>query len=72
MPSMHLYHVHKSFEGFRNCLDKTQCEVFDWLIFEVAGMREETLVMHPDHNEAAMMNILIEMELRLRKLERKI
>ncbi len=44
-------------------------EVFDWQVFEVAGMREETLVMHHDHTEAMLMNILIEMEMRLRKLE---
>jgi hypothetical protein len=30
----------------RNSLDRKQREVFDWLVFEVAGMREETLVMH--------------------------
>lgn len=66
---MHLYIVHKKFTGYRNALDKKRQEVFDWLIFEMAGMREETLVMHHDHTEAAMMNILIEMEMRLQKLE---
>ena len=35
-------------------------------------MREETLVMHPDHTEAMMMNILVEHEMRLQKLEKKI
>ncbi len=49
MPSMHLYMVHKKFEGYRNSLDKQRQEIFDWLVFEVAGMREETLVMHHDH-----------------------
>ena len=52
MPSMHLYIVHKKFEGYRNSLDKKRQKVFDWLVFEVAGMREETLVMHHDHPEA--------------------
>ncbi len=32
-------------------------------------MREETLVMHHDHPEAMLMNILVEMEMRLQKLE---
>jgi hypothetical protein len=49
--------VYKKFEGFRNGLDKRHQEVFDWLIFEVAGMREETLVNHPDHTEAMLNNI---------------
>ena len=70
MPSMHLYMVHKKFEGYRNSLDKKRQEVFDWLVFEVAGMREETLVMHHDHTEAMLMNILVEMEMRLQKLEK--
>ena len=34
-------------------------------------MREETLVNHHDRVEAAMMNILIEHEMRLQKLEKK-
>ena len=34
-------------------------------------MREETLVNHPDHTEAMLMNILIEMEMRLQKLEKR-
>jgi hypothetical protein len=72
MSSMHLYMVHKKFEGYSNSLDKKRQEVFDCLVFEVAGMREETLVMHPDHTEAMMMNILIEMEMRLQKLENKL
>ncbi len=69
MPSMHRYMVHKKFEGYRNSLDKERREVFDWLIFEVAGIREETLVNRPDPTEVMLMNILIEMEMRLRKLE---
>jgi hypothetical protein len=72
MPSMHLCIVHKKFEGYRNSLDKKRQEVFDWLIFAVAGMREECLVNHPRHTEAMMMNIMIEHELRLQKLEKKI
>jgi hypothetical protein len=72
MPSMHLCIVHKKFEGYRNSLDKKRQEVFDWRVFEVAGMREETLVNHPRHTEAMLMNILIEMEMRLQKLEKKI
>jgi hypothetical protein len=71
MPSMHLCIVHKKFEGYRNSLDRKHQEIFDWLVFEVAGMREETLVMHPDHTEAMLMNIMIKMEMRLRKLENK-
>jgi hypothetical protein len=71
MPGMHLYMVHKKFEGYRNSLDKRRQEVFDWLVFEVAGMREGTLVNHPDHTEAMLMNFLVEMEMQLRKLENK-
>jgi hypothetical protein len=32
-------------------------------------MHEEKLVMHHDRNEAVQMNILVWMEIRLRKLE---
>jgi hypothetical protein len=32
-------------------------------------MREEALVNHPRHTEAMMMNLLIEHEMRLQKLE---
>jgi hypothetical protein len=46
MPGMHLYMVHKKFDGYRNSLDNKRQEVFDWLIFEMAGMHEETLVIH--------------------------
>jgi BarA-like signal transduction histidine kinase len=59
--------VHKKFEGYRNSLDETRQEVFDWLVFEVAGMFEETLFNHHDRTEAMLMNILVEMEMRLRK-----
>jgi hypothetical protein len=52
-------------------LDKKRREVFDHILFELAGRREETLVNHADQSEAAMMNVLIEMELRLRALEAK-
>jgi uncharacterized membrane protein len=65
MPSMHLYRVHKKFEGYQNGLDKKRKEVFDWLVFEVAGMREETLVNHHDHTGTMLMNILIVMEMGL-------
>ncbi|MGA9139739.1 MAG: hypothetical protein WBZ29_05920 [Methanocella sp.] len=44
-------------------------EVFDWLVFDVAGMGGETLVTHHDHTEAMHMNIQVEMEMRLQKLE---
>jgi hypothetical protein len=37
----------------------------------LAGMPEERLVMHPDHKEAMLMNVLVEMEMRLQKLEYK-
>lgn len=72
MPSYHMYHVAKRFEGYRNSLDKERREVFDYLLFELAGRREETLVNHPDHTEAALMNILIEMEMRLKELEKEL
>lgn len=72
MPSMHLCVVAKRFEGFRNSHDKTRRDVLDNLIFEIAGRREETLVMHPDHMEALLMNILIEQELRIRALEERL
>lgn len=65
---MHPYMVHKKCESYRNSLDKNRQEVFDWLIFEVARMREETPVMHNDHTEAMLMNILVERDIRLRKL----
>jgi hypothetical protein len=45
--------VHKKFEGYRNGLDKRRQEVFDWLVFEMAGMREETMANHPDHKETS-------------------
>jgi hypothetical protein len=69
MPSLHLARVAARFEGYRNTLDKRQRAVFDHLIYELAGRREETLVSHPNHTEAAIMNILVEMELKLEKLE---
>jgi hypothetical protein len=70
MPIMHLYIAHKKFEGYRNSLDKKRQEVFEWLVFEVAGMREETMVIHHDHTEAMLLNILVETEMRLRKHDR--
>lgn len=69
MPSLHLAQVGEKFKNYRSTLDKKRREVFDYLLYELAGRREETLVMHPNHTEAVMMNILIEMELRLRQLE---
>jgi hypothetical protein len=66
---LHLYMVHKKIEGCRNSLDKKRRAVCDWLIIEVAGMCEETPVMHHNHTEAMIMNILIEMEMRLKNLE---
>lgn len=44
-------------------------EVFDCLVFEVAVMCEETLVRHLEHTGAMLMNILVEMEMRLQRLE---
>jgi hypothetical protein len=38
----------------------------------VAGTREDTLVMHQDHTEAMLMNILIEIEMWLMKLENEL
>ena len=69
MPSLHLARVATRFDGYRNALDKNRRDTFDYILYELAGRREETLVSHPNHTEAAMMNILIELELRLRHLE---
>jgi len=69
MPSMHLTMVAKRFDGYRQTLDKKRRDVFDYLLFELAGRREETLVNHPQHSEAALWNILIEQEMRIRRLE---
>ncbi|WP_424359843.1 hypothetical protein [Methanocella sp. MCL-LM] len=69
MPGLNLMKVHKRWDGYRQTLDKKRREVFDYIFFELAGRREETLVNHPDQSEAAIMNAMIEMELRLRVLE---
>jgi len=69
MPSLHLARVVSRFEGYRSALDRRRREVFDYILLELAGRREETLVMHPNHTEAALMNALIEMEMRLEALE---
>ena len=69
MPSLHLARVAARFDGYRNALDKNRRDTFDYILYELAGRREETLISHPNHTEAAMMNILIELELRLRHLE---
>jgi hypothetical protein len=71
MPSLHLMKVASRFDNYRYALDKKRREVFDYIMFELAGRREETLVMHPNHTEAALMNALIEMEMRLEALEGK-
>lgn len=71
MPGLSLLKVSKKWDGYRMTLDKKRREVFDHILFELAGRREETLVNHADQSEAAMMNVLIEMELRLRALEAK-
>ena len=72
MPSMHLAIMAKKFEGYRQTLDKKRRDIFDYLLFEIAGRREETLVNHPQHTEAAIMNILVEQELRIRELESRV
>ena len=72
MPGLSLMRVAKRWEGYRMTLDKKRREVFDFILYELAGRREETLVNHPDQSEAAMMNVLIEMELRLREVESKL
>ncbi|OPY25310.1 MAG: hypothetical protein A4E28_03172 [Methanocella sp. PtaU1.Bin125] len=64
--------VAKRWEGYRLTLDKRRREVFDFIMYELAGRREETLVNHVDPSEAALMNALIEMELRLREVESKV
>jgi hypothetical protein len=71
VPGLSLLKVSKKWDGYRMTLDKRRREVFDHILFELAGRREETLVNHADQSEAAMMNVLIEMELRLRALEAK-
>jgi hypothetical protein len=71
MPGLSLMKVSKRWEGYRMTLDRKRRDVFDYILYELAGRREETLVNHPDQSEAAMMNALIEMELRLRALEEK-
>jgi hypothetical protein len=71
MPGLKLLKMASKWEGYRMTLDKGRREIFDHLIYELAGRREETLVNHPDNTEAVLMNILIEMEMRMRKLERE-
>lgn len=71
MPSLHLMKVASRFDNYRYALDKKRREVFDYILLELAGRREETLTMHPNHTEAALMNALIEMEMRLEALERQ-
>jgi hypothetical protein len=71
-PSLHLMKVASRFDNYRCALDKKRREVFDHIMLELAGRREETLVMHPNHTEAALMNALIEMEMRLEALEGKV
>ncbi|BAI60693.1 conserved hypothetical protein [Methanocella paludicola SANAE] len=68
---MHLMMVAKRFDNYRLALDRKRREVFDYIMFELAGRREETLVMHPNHTEAALMNAMIEMEMRIEALEKK-
>jgi hypothetical protein len=72
MPSLHLVKVASKFEGYRNTLDKKRKEVFDYIFFELAGRREETLVMHPNHTEAVMMNILVEMEMQQQRMDMRL
>ncbi len=72
MPGLSLMRVAKRWEGYRMTLDRRRREVFDFILYELAGRREETLVNHADGSEAAMMNALIEMELRLREVESKL
>ncbi|HEY3421729.1 MAG TPA: hypothetical protein VGK13_01125 [Methanocellaceae archaeon] len=69
MPSLHLARVAARFDGYRSTLDKKQRDSFDYLVYELAGRREETLISHPDRTEAMLMNILMEMEIRIQKLE---
>ncbi len=71
IPSLHLMNVASRFDNYRYALDRKRREVFDYILFELAGRREETLVMHPNHTEAALMNALIEMEMRIEALEKK-
>ena len=64
--------VASRFDNYRYALDKKRREVFDYILLELAGRREETLVMHPNHTEAALMNALIEIEMRLEALEKQV
>ena len=72
MPGLSLLRVARRWEGYRMTLDKKRREVFDHILYELAGRREETLVNHADPSEAAVMNVLIELELRLREIEQRI
>ena len=72
MPGLSLMRVASRWKGYRMTLDRKRRETFDYILFELAGRREETLVNHVDPSEAAMMNALIEMELRLREVESKV
>jgi BarA-like signal transduction histidine kinase len=72
MPSLHLVRVGDKFKNYRSTLDKKRREVFDHLLYELAGRREETLVMHPDHTEAVMMNILVELEMQQQQTEQRL
>ncbi len=72
MPGLSLMRVAKRWEGYRLTLDRRRREVFDYILYELAGRREETLVNHADQSEAAMMNAMIEMELRLREVESRV
>jgi hypothetical protein len=71
MPGLRLAKVATRWDGYRMTLDKKRRQVFDDLLYEMAGRREETLMNHPNNGEAVIMNILIEMEMRLDEIERK-
>jgi len=70
MPGMHLMMVAKRFENYRLALDKNGAR-FSTISCRAGRRREETLVMHPNHTEAALMNAMIEMEMRIEALEKK-
>jgi hypothetical protein len=71
MPGLNLAKVAQRFDNYRFALDRRRREAFDYIMLELAGRREETLAMHPNHTEAALMNVLIEMEMRLEALEKR-
>lgn len=58
----------QKFEWYRMCLPKRHREVFDRIV-EKSANDEEALRAVPGQNDAVVLNQMIDMENRLRKLE---